>query len=196
MNRIRRNWQCPDRRGLTLIELMISLSVFGVIMGVVFGFLTVARSSYQETREKVQYQQSMRAVISLITREVRSTGCDPTSAGFEPFGLATTMSINCQMDLNGDGDTTDVGPDESVTYGYNAGTGELIRSDGAVTMTVLRDLTNLTFTYFDASGAVLGAVPLNALDRSLVRYVEVMLDGKTLHGEPVSYTTRIALRNG
>jgi len=196
MNRIRKICRRPDRRGLTLIELMISLSVFGIVMAVVFSFLTGARNSYQSTREKVQYQQSVRAVISLITREVRSTGCDPTSAGFEPFGMADTANLQCHMDLNGDGDTTDTGPDESITYGYNAGTGELVRFDGAVSMTILRDLNNLTFTYFDVDGAVLGAVPLNAVDRSLVRYVEVMFDGETEHGEPVSYTTRIALRNG
>ncbi len=196
MNRIRKMWRRPGRRGLTLVELMISLSVFGVIMAVVFSFLTGARNSYQETREKVQYQQSMRAVMSLMTREVRSTGCDPTSAGFDAFSFAGTSSMQCNMDLNGDGDATDVAPDETVTYAYNAGTGELLRFDGAVAMIVLRGINNLTFTYYDAAGAVLGATPLNAVDRSLVRYVEVMLDGETDSGEPVSYTTRIAVRNG
>lgn len=196
MNWLRRNWQRPNRAGLTLIELMISLSVFGIIMAVVFGFLTNSRTSYQDTREKVQYQQSMRAVISLMTREVRSTGCDPTSAGFEPFAAATTNAIICQMDLNGDGDVTDTGPDENIIYAYNAATGELVRSDGAVAMTVLRGLNNFSLTYFDADGAVLGAVPLNALDRALVRYVEVLLDGETVHGQPVNYTARIAVRNG
>ncbi len=43
---------------------------------------------------------------------------------------------------------------------------------------------------------MLGAIPLNALDRALVRYVEVMIDGETNEGEPVSFTSRIALRNG
>lgn len=196
MNRIRNMWRRPNRQGLTLIELMISLSVFGVVMAVVFGFLSNARSSYQNTREKVQYQQSMRAVLSLMTREVRSTGCDPSSAGFEPFGIATTNVMMCRADLNGDGDTTDTAPDESVLYSFNAATGELTRFDGNVAMVVLNGLNNMTLTYFDAAGAVLGAVPLNSLDRSLVRYVEVMLDGETAQGEPVSYTTRIALRNG
>ncbi len=184
------------RRGFSLVELMISLAIFGIIMGVTFGFLVGARDSYSATRERVQYQQSMRAVMSLITREVRSTGCDPSGAGFEPFGMAATAAMSCAMDLNGDGDTTDTTPDESVTYAYNAGTGELVRFDGALAMTVLRGLNGMTFTYFDANGAVLGAVPLNALDRAMVRYVEVMMDGETDSGEPVNYTTRIALRNG
>ncbi len=196
MKNNRQNPIRPNRQGLTLVELMISLSIFGIIMGVVFSFLVEARDSYSSTRERVHYQQSMRAVMSLLTREVRSTGCDPTSAGFEAFTIASSAALQCSMDLNGDGDVTDTGPDESVTYWYNGGTGELLRFDGAMAMPILRGLNGLTFTYFDANGAVLGAVPLNALDRAMVRYVEIMMDGETDRGEPVNYTTRIALRNG
>jgi Tfp pilus assembly protein PilW len=181
---------------MTMVELMVSLAIFGVVMGVVMGFLVGARNSYQATRERVQYQQSVRAVISLITREVRSSGCDPSSAGFEPFVIASSSVLQCSMDLNGDGDVTDNGPDETIIYAYNAGAEVLLRFDGAVAITVLRNINNMTFTYFDAAGAVLGAVPLNALDRAMVRYVEVMIDGETNGGEPVSFTSRIALRNG
>jgi len=196
MNKSRRNKKHLDRRGLTMVELVISMSIFGIVMGVVFSFLVGARNSYEETRERAQYQQSVRAVMSLITREVRSTGCDPSSAGFEPFSVATTAGLQCSMDLNGDGDTTDLAPDETVTYAFNPAAGELMRFDGVVVMTILRGVNNMTFTYFNAAGAVLGAVPLNAMDRALVRYVEVMIDGVTDKGEPVTYTTRIAVRNG
>jgi len=196
MKTIRECRLCADRRGMTMVELVISMTIFSIVMGVVFSFLAGARNSYHETRERAQYQQAMRATMSLITREIRSTGCDPASAGFESFGMATATIMQCSMDLNGDGDITDVSPDESITYGFNPGTGELVRFDGFVAMTILRGVNNLTFTYFDAAGAVLGAVPLNALDRALVRYVEVMIDGETDLGEPVSYTTRVALRNG
>lgn len=186
----------PNRRGMTMIELMVSLAIFGVVMAVVMGFLVGARNSYQATRSRVQYQQSMRAVISLITREVRSTGCDPSGAGFEPFTIASASILQCSMDLNGDGDVTDTSPDETIIYAYNAGAEVLVRFDGNVAITVLRNVNDLTFTYFDAAGAVLGGVPLNALDRALVRYVEVMIDGETDAGEVVSFTSRIALRNG
>ena len=185
-----------NRRGFSLVELMISLAIFGVVMGVVFGFLVGARNSYSDTRSRVQYQQSMRAVMSLMTREVRSTGCDLSSNGFEPFTIATTASMQCNMDLNGDGDVVDQSPDESIAYAFNAATGELVRFDGVRAMTILRGLNGLTFTYFDSNGAVLGAVPLSAVDRSMIRFVEIMMDGETDRGEPVNYTTRIALRNG
>ena len=44
-----------DRRGMTLTELMIALAIFGVIMAVLFGFLTGARNSYGDTRERAQW---------------------------------------------------------------------------------------------------------------------------------------------
>jgi hypothetical protein len=54
----------------------------------------------------------------------------------------------------------------------------------------------MVFTYRDEAGAILGAVPLNATDRVLVRYVDVLITGETDSGEPVEYASRVALRNG
>ncbi len=185
-----------DRRGMTLVEMMISITIFAVVLGVVMGFLTTSGRSYSATREKVRYQQSMRAVMSLFTKEIRSTGCDPEGVGFDRFVVADLTSLRCQMDLNGDSDVTDLMPDESVTYSYNAGTGELSRDNGTGAVVILNGLTNLTFTYLDADGNVLGALPLNAMDRFEVRYVDLNMSGVTDAGEPVDYTTRVALRNG
>lgn len=183
-----------DRRGLTLSELMISLAIFGVIMGVMFGFLSGARSSYGDTRERAQYQQSMRAVMSLVTREVRSTGCDPNEVGFDYFAVADATQMTCRMDLNGDSDFTDIGPDENISYTFAAG--NLVRNNGTGDQVILRGVQNLTFTYFDAAGNELAAVPLSAANRALIRFVGINIQGETDRGEPVAYTTRIALRNG
>lgn len=183
-----------SRRGLTFTELMIALSIFGVIMVVIFGFLSGARNSYSETRQRAQYQQSMRAVMSLVTREIRSTGCDPAEAGFDFFGIADDNRLSCRMDLNGDGDFTDIGPDENITYSFAAG--DLIRDNGSGNQVILRGVQGLTFTYFDAVGAQLTALPLSAANRALIRYVGINIQGETDTGEPVTYTTRIALRNG
>jgi len=104
--------------------------------------------------------------------------------------------MRCQMDLNGDSDVTDTNPDEDVLYSFNAGTGELSRDDGSGPIIILRDIQNLTFTYFDGNGTGLQSLPLSALDRSLVRFVGIDIDGETSAGEPVNYSTRITIRNG
>ena len=184
-----------DRRGLTLTELMITLSIFGVIMAVVMGFVTGARNSYSDTRERAQYQQTMRAVMSMMARELRTAGCDPTGAAFDTFTIADDDVVQAAMDLNGDGDFTDAGPDEQVAYVLQAGTGRLFRVTGGQVFMVLEGVNDLEFTYFDETGAQLPNLPLIPTDRDLVRHVNIMIDGTTARGEPVSYTTRVALRN-
>lgn len=189
-----KNTENIDRRGMTFTELMISLAIFGVVMGVLFSFLSGARNSYSDTRERAQYQQSMRAVMSLVTRELRSTGCDPSDAGFDKFAVADDQRISCRMDLNGDSDFGDTGPDENITYSMVAG--NLVRNNGTGNQVILRGVQGLTFTYFDDEGNQLTAVPLSAANRASVRFVGISIQGETDRGEPVNYTTRIALRNG
>jgi prepilin-type N-terminal cleavage/methylation domain-containing protein len=193
MNTMKRLKQ-TDRRGLTFTELMLALAIFGVIMVVIMGFLSGARNSYSDTRNRAQYQQSMRAVMSLVTREIRSTGCDPSEAGFDYFGVADDDRLSCRMDLNGDSDFADLGPDENITYSFVGG--NLVRNNGTGDQVILRGVQGLTFTYFDGVGAELNAVPLTATNRALVRFVGINIQGETDKGEPVIYTTRIALRNG
>ncbi len=186
----------PDRRGMTLVELMIALLVFGIIMSVVFGFMVGSRDSYEETRGRARYQQGIRAAFSLLTQEVRSAGCDPTQAGFERVAAAAAAQMRCQSDLNADGDATDTAPDESVTYSFNAGTGELSRDNGTGAVVILRELENCMFTYFDGDGNVLNTLPLGATDRARVREVQIDINGVAAEGDTVRYATRIAMRNG
>lgn len=185
-----------DRRGLTLTELMITLSIFGVIMAVIMGFIVGARNSYSDTRQRAQYQQTMRAVMSMMTRELRTAGCDPSGASFESFTIADDDLFQCRMDFNGDSDVADVQPDEQVAYVLQAGTGLLFRVANSGVVPILTGVDNLTFNYFDENGVELVNVPLTATDRALVRHVTITIGGQTQRGEPVSYTSRVAMRNG
>lgn len=183
------------RAGMTVVELMVALVIFGVVIGVVFGFLTEARQSYTSTRQKAQYQQGLRAVMSLVTREVRSAGCDPRGVGFESFAVADAAQFRCRMDLNADTDVADLNPDEDVTYAFDAGTGDLTRTVAGVPTVILRGLTNLRFVYYDQNGNPLNALPLSAADRGAIRSMDLVMTGETGKHEPVTYTTRIAVRN-
>ncbi len=185
-----------DRRGLTLTELMITLAIFGVIMAVIMGFMNGARNSYSDTRERVQYQQAMRAVMSLMSSEIRAAGCDPMGAAFEAIPIAQANAVLWQMDLNGDSDFFDNSPDERVLYFYQQDTGNLFRMNNTGFQVVMRGLTNVRFNFYDEAGVELTALPLNSTDRARIRHIDVTMQGETDRGEPVSYTTRVALRNG
>jgi len=185
----------PDGAGVTLIEMMIAVTTFAVVLAAVMGFMIEQRNSYDQTRARAQYQQGMRAVISMVSREIRSTGADPTDAGVVALGVADTWSFQCGMDLNGDGDSSDHDPDESILYTFDNVNGELQRNDGMFAMVILRDLTNLQFRYYDDAGNELTSLPLNAEDRDLVRFIEIDMTGDAGHYEEVDYSSRIALRN-
>ncbi|MEZ4389182.1 MAG: prepilin-type N-terminal cleavage/methylation domain-containing protein [Candidatus Krumholzibacteriia bacterium] len=186
----------PDRRGLTLVELMVALALFAVITTVVISFLTGSRRTYNATSDRAQYQQSMRAVFSLLSRELRSAGCDPAETGLERLTLCDDDVIRCRMDLDGDGSTLGTGPDEDIRYVYVAGSGELQRTTADGTMTILHNLTGFQFRYFDTNGAQIVATPLSAADRDRVRFVDIDIVGEPHPGEPVNYSTRVFLRNG
>jgi len=186
-----------DRRGMTLVELIVALALFAIISAVVIGFLTDSRRTYTSTSDRAHYQQSLRAVFSLLTRELRSAGCDPAETGLEALSVCDDSILRCRMDLDGDGSTLGMNPDEDINYVYVPGTRELQRTapDGN-TMVILREVTGLQFTYFDATGTQLAGTPLSPDDRDRVRFVDIDITGELRSGEPVNYSTRIFLRNG
>jgi prepilin-type N-terminal cleavage/methylation domain-containing protein len=185
-----------DRRGMTLIELIVAMGLFAIVFGVIFTYLVNSRRSYSNMSQKAEYQQAMRATLNLMTREIRSAGCDPAVAGFDRIPIADASHFQCRMDLDGDGAIEIVEPAEDVTYQYIPAVRELMRNSGAGAQTILRNLTAVNFTYFDAAGNALGPAPLSAANRLLVRSVLIDLVGESDRGEPLNYTTRVLIRNG
>jgi len=58
-------------RGLTLIELMISLLIFSVVLGAIYGTMTMGQSSYQTGDAQISVQQEARKAINKIATEIR-----------------------------------------------------------------------------------------------------------------------------
>jgi prepilin-type N-terminal cleavage/methylation domain-containing protein len=185
-----------DRKGMTLVEMMVALALFGVVMGVVFSFLHGSRDSYTSMSGQVETQQNVRAVLTLLSREIRTAGCDPAEAGFDRLVIADSGRIHCRMDLDGDG-TIEVGePAEDVDYVFDDANEELLRNSGGGPVAIMRGVSDLTLTYFDAAGNVLGPLPLSADARRQVRTIQISITGETDTGEPVDYVTRVMIRNG
>jgi prepilin-type N-terminal cleavage/methylation domain-containing protein len=185
-----------DRGGMTMVEMLVAISMFAIVMTVTFTFLVNSRRSYSQMSQRVEYQQAMRATVSLMTREIRSAGCDPANAGFDRLPVADDTQFQCRMDLDGDGAIEIVEPAEDVMYLYRPLEEDVIRNSGFGVQTILRNVTAVSFRYFDATGAEILPVPLSAANRSLVRSVEIDLTGLTDQQEEVNYITRVLIRNG
>jgi len=185
-----------DRSGMTMIEMIISLTIFAIVTAIVIGFLTGSRRTYDDTSDRASYQQSLRAVFSLLTREIRSAGCDPLEMGIDGMPIADLDMLRCRMDLDGDGNANGTDPEEDITYQFIAGLEEIQRTTPSGTLTILRDVQAMTFSYFDGDGNPLTNLPLSAADRAEVRFVGIAIAGETGSGEPVTYSTRVLVRNG
>ena len=63
-----------SERGFSLIEVLISMAITLIVMGAVFGLLTRGQRSFQREPEVADLQQSARAALDLVTRDILQAG--------------------------------------------------------------------------------------------------------------------------
>ena len=66
--------QAKDRRGFTLVELMITLTVLAVVMVVLMTVMYAAQRSRANTSNSVESAQAARVALDLLSRDLRSAG--------------------------------------------------------------------------------------------------------------------------
>jgi type IV pilus assembly protein PilW len=106
--------------GFTLVEIMITLAISGIIMAAVYSAYISQQRTYLAQEQVVEMQQNVRASLSLLTKDIRMAGYDPGQAGGIGFvdndnfsnGSATPLvetvftsstQISFTADLDGDG---------------------------------------------------------------------------------------------
>jgi len=133
-------------KGLTLIELMIAMAIIGIIMAAIFSVFNARQKSHRNQRLLVEMQQNSRAAVSLMKREIRLAGYDPTESDNFRIDAAGNNSIQFTMDLNLNG-VVDMMADEFVIYAIVGG--NLMRNAD----TLAYDIEALRFAYaFDTDG--------------------------------------------
>ncbi|GBC60191.1 hypothetical protein DENIS_1142 [Desulfonema ishimotonii] len=77
----------PDR-GFTLLELLISLTILGVIMVIVFGAFRVGVRAWEKGEKDLDTQQRYRSVLELMQRQLASAFIpDQKNGGGQRFGF-------------------------------------------------------------------------------------------------------------
>jgi len=104
-------------RGFTLVELMISVAISGIILGAIYQMFIGQRRSYSLQNDITEMQQTVRASEHIMVREIRMAGyevpdvdirsdvpgTDFTNGEKEAFEEATAQSVAFTSDVDGDG---------------------------------------------------------------------------------------------
>ena len=161
-------------KGFTLVELLVSLVVSGIILTGVYSAFRTQQNSYLVQEQVAEAQQNLRASIGFIARDLRMAGYDPTGSGNFSItdirsrdldnGLDNTSAgnpaITFQIDLNSDGIL-----DTNETFSYSLyeypvsipankdGIPDLSRTQGAGGRQLLGEsivAIGFAYSYFDA----------------------------------------------
>lgn len=169
-----------DEGGFTLIEIVVSLAILTIVMGVAFMLLNRFQQSYRYEDAYADAQRNGRFAISRLNEIIRTAGTNPTgdmivngwrfvefgSAGNFPTGGTDSKgdSLRLKSDLNGDrqavstitSDSDVIVTSESVVIKFEAANRRIVMMDlnmtGANSVTPLADnISSLTFSDPDGS---------------------------------------------
>lgn len=199
-----------DNSGFTLIELMIALAISGIVMGGVLFTYTSQQKTYLAQDQIVDMQQNIRAVMYIMTKELRMAGYDPhvtynpgiVAAGDGSNGNPLTFTLVADEDgIDNDSDLATDEEGEFMTISYQLidangnGNVDLGRDDGiSGLIPIAENISSLVFTYLDEDG-----VATAVLDdiRTIQVTITAMPDpGKIDHAKTTrTLSSRIRCRN-
>jgi len=208
----------PERKyesGFSLMELVMSLLVLTVVMGIAFSLLNRFQQSYGYEESYADAQRNARFAVARLNEIIRSAGTNPTAnttvnpTNFVSLLSPTTVSgtaissssIQLRSDLNGDTlNTTTVSSNsdvivtsENVTLWLDAANSRIVMDDntvgGSTNVTIAENIRSVIFT--DPNGAT---NTNKAIQVRLIAIPSGIAAGDPRYRE-VSYNATIRLRN-
>lgn len=194
------------KAGFTLLELVVALAIMAIVSAAVIGVFSLSSRTYTTQDATTDVQQSMRAAMEIMVMDIRMAGLDPVSS--DNFGVeqatATKLRITSDSIDAGTGDFNGVLDDtnsERITYVLQAGQLNQILYETTVSANsqpLLSNVTNLSFTYFDAGGSDLGD-PVAVAGLADIRTIQIAVTVEAPAGrdKPVrrTLTRRVKCRN-
>jgi len=156
-NPTHRNGVRRRRGAFTLVELVVCITVSAVICGMAGSLLWNATRMRSEAGARAELIDIAARGMEQILRYAREI---PQDAGLVGEAQITTAGAD---DLRWD------------VYGFRktGATIEMTTNSGTTWRPVVKEVTALTFSYYDKTGAALGSLPLNATNRQAVRLIKV-----------------------
>ncbi len=193
--------QNNKNKGFSLIELVISMTIVLILMGIATTLFSAAFGTRSRESRKTDALTSARAALNIISRELSNSGYGLTTNGIVTAD-SSAQRIHFRTNIsNRDYATGDVG--EDITYFYDSTTQSIVRYDPNTTPTtsvVVNRISNVTFLYYDYIGSsstpTSSTTPTNNTGRVGIT-VTVQLE--EVQGQPrnqtVTFTSDVTLRN-
>ena len=166
--------QVKDKRGFTLLEVLIVVILFGLFVGTVQETVVVGLRQVSAADKREEIRQRLASALDRLTREISmADNVNVAQSGRFQFD---TPSVN------------------NVDYVYDSAAGTLSRDDAISPLAVIvRNATSLDFNYFDASGAQLSE-PVAGASEDTIRLVQVVAT-VTKDSETITVASAAFLRN-
>lgn len=161
-----------------------------VVLGAMYSTFTIQNKTFTNQEEIVAMQQSVRAGMDMMAREIRMAGYDPARVNSDAnsannfSGVTVNASqLQIQADLDGSG-AIDASSQENIVYAIasdataaNPNNKKITRNIGAGAQSFVENVDAFTFDYLDGSGTVT-ATSAN------VRQIRITITGRTAKPDP------------
>ena len=146
------------KNGLTLIELLISVTLISAMLGAVWAIYSTGFDVFYGQLSRYDIKDETALSFITMTRELHQASS---------IAAATATSVRFKADLNSDG------VDEDITYTWSGASGApLNRVVDAVTKTLIRSVQSIAFTYYNTGNISISA-PVSAPNLPNVHLVAV-----------------------
>ena len=152
----------PARRGFTIVEMVVSLTLLVIVMASVFGVMTRVQRDYISQRERLKAEDTLQGIELMLTQVLRSARADPLAAGVgllepDPDGDGVFDDVRVRGDVGNpsDGDAADAL--EDVLVRLDADTIKVRWTAGGAEQPVAFPVNLLRFEYYALDGTLLAS---------------------------------------
>lgn len=175
---------------------MVALAIATCFILATVSVFGTASRFYREQERISDAQQSVRAAMDLMVRDIRMAGYDPMAMTHGPedwIGIVSADETHLQFTADLNADRIDNGLTENLTYFYDS-VGKRLqqKQGGAYVQTFIDNVSAVKFEYFDADGE-----PVADIDQIAVVKVTLSVTDRDHRGGVFERTlaTRINCRN-
>lgn len=162
------------QKGMTIIELMVTLAVLSIIILGLVVFFTGGTRSWITGQYQLEAQRNARQAMESMVREIRH--------GETVDHNSTSNSIIFKTPFNGSPD---------INYLLNTGTGILYRN----TNPIIDDVLSLNFVYLDNTDNVIDTSDLGFSSKVSKIHIELKVDVDNDNNPDITLNSDIDLRN-